>query len=127
MMERTHVYITIIVYANTKNEHISVNISSSSSTKHFYVFLGSPHYNPRHIIYVNRFLLHDIHNNVTSKLQLNYDDCTSESGQGNNTQKINKLSADPPNTKNHSPKIALGDDEIRRSASFSTFPTLSGT
>jgi hypothetical protein len=38
---------------------------------------------------------------------------TSKSGQ-QNTQKINKLSADPPNTKNHSPKIALGGDEIRR-------------
>ena len=35
---------------------------------------------------------------------------TSESEQ-QNTPKINKLSANPPNTKNRSPKIALAADE----------------
>lgn len=44
-----------------------------------------------------------------------------ESRRRNNTQKINKLSADLANTKNRSPKIALADDENLFSL-FSHFP-----
>jgi hypothetical protein len=63
MMKRARVYITIIVYANTENEHTFLSASESAAARAqniFMYFWVHRITNPRHIIYVNRFLLHDV-------------------------------------------------------------------